>query len=424
MPMSESFQERLFPALRKVKKTFKLPAHIYDERGMVEFCMRLLKAFWLLPYNNFFAVKACPNPAILKILFKLGFGFDCSSIAELRSVRKLGATPDRIMFTSNNTSQEEFREALAHGGCILNLDDIRLVKKVPGKFPEFICFRYNPGKGRTGNAIIGEPYKAKYGVTDKQLVQAYRMARKRGAKRFGIHTMVCSNELHVTYLIETVRMLLKKCALLKRELGIECEFINIGGGAGIPYRPGQKGINFEYLAQRSNSLLHEFAEEHGFMPRLMSEFGRCITGPYGVIVAEIINRKEIYRKYLGINSGMSDLMRHGMYGSYHHIDILTPRGNPRCGSRERISVSGSICENIDRFATERLLPKSAREGDIVVTQDTGAHGIAMGFNYNGRLRSQELLLRMDGSIVRIGRAQVVDDLFRTYKCKRKVLKLN
>jgi len=425
--MNKEFQRLLYPAVAQIVGEFDTAAHILTEQGIMKIGGRLIRAFWGLDYNNFFAVKACPNPAILKIMMKLGFGFDCSSIVELRLVRSIGAKPDKIMFTSNNTSLAEFKEALAHGGCILNLDDISLIKKVPGKFPEFICFRYNPGGRRTGNSIIGEPAKAKYGITDAQFLDAYRFARARGAKRFGFHMMICSNERRCGYFVDTIKMALEKAALLKRELGIEVEFINIGGGFGIPYRPDKKckELNIELIGRRARTLFARFAKENGFRPRFFTECGRYITGPNGVIVCRIINRKDIYQTYLGVDSGMPDLMRPAMYGAYHHIHILTPRGNLRRGGRRKLmNIVGSICENCDRFtAKPRLFPASVKVGDLVVVHDTGAHGIAMGFNYNGRKRSQELLIRLDGSVVRIGRAQTDSDLLRTYQSRGRSLKL-
>jgi diaminopimelate decarboxylase len=298
-----------------------------------------------------------------------------------------------------------------------------LIKKVPGKFPKQICFRYNPGKGRTGNSIIGKPATAKYGVTDGQFLGVYRMALARGAdpNQCGFHTMVCSNERRCGYFVDTIKMSLAKVALLYTELGIKAPFINIGGGFGIPYQPGQKDLNVELIGQRATVLFKAFEKKYGFMPKLYTECGRFMTGPNGVIMCRIINRKDIYETYLQVDSGMPDLMRPAIYGAYHHIHVLNPQGGLRQGGRlKRMAVSGSICENCDRFtasdpAPNRLLPVSASVGDLVVVHDTGAHGIAMGFNYNGRKRSQELLLCSDGSVARIGRAQTDDDLVRTYK---------
>jgi diaminopimelate decarboxylase len=370
------------------------------------------------PYKNFYAVKALPNPHILSMLHGLGMGFDCSSIPELMMARDNGADRSEIMFTSNNTSPEEFEEALSGEGCILNLDDLSFVDKLE-TLPELVSFRYNPGKRRTGNSIIGEPFDAKYGITHDQVLPGYAKLKRRGVRRFGLHTMVCSNERNSDYMVDTIRMLLKIAAMLWSKLRIKLEFINMGGGFGIPYEPGHHELYVEEIGKQALVLFLKFKKKHGFVPALFSECGRYVTGPHGVLVSRIINRKEIYKKYWGVDTGMPALMRHGMYGKYHHIDILDPRGRRRTGRQEKVSVVGAICENCDRLATDRMLPRSAREGDIVVTHDTGAHGIAMGFNYNGRLRPQELLLRVDDSVELIRRAETVDDLFRTFRFEPK-----
>jgi diaminopimelate decarboxylase len=428
MPMSKSLRERLFPVLPKIIAAFGTPFHIYDEEGITRTSERLYSAFEPLneicpaPYMNCDAVKALPNPRILELLHGLGMGFDCSSVPELMMARDAGAKWDEIMFTSNNTSAEEFSAALGDEGCILNLDDLSFVDKVRD-LPELVSFRYNPGKRRTGNSIIGNPFEAKYGITHEQLVPGYRKLKRRGVKRFGGHTMVCSNERNGDYIVDTVRMQLKIAGMLKKELGIELEFVNIGGGFGIPYEPEHKELEVEKVGTESLGLFRKFRDKHGFVPALYSECGRYVTGPHGVLVSRIINRKEIYKKYWGVDTGMPALMRPGMYGSYHHLDILDPRGIPRRGRLEEVSVVGAICENCDRLATDRMLPRSAREGDIVVTHDTGAHGLAMGFNYNGRLRPQELFLRRNGTVELIRRAETIDDLFRTLRFARKELSL-
>jgi len=421
--MTEQFRKWLFLNLPRLVKKFGTPFHVYDLIGIFETGRAMIHAFRRVGYRQYFAVKALPNPFILQFLYEeLGFGFDCSSIAELRLVRAIGARGEDIIFTSNNTTVEEFKEALAHGGCILNLDDISLIKKVPGKFPEFICFRYNPGKRRTGNSIIGEPKHAKYGITYAQILPAYREAKRRGTKRFGLHTMVCSNELRAKYMVETVRMLLEIAALLKKELGIELEFINMGGGWGIPYKPGQKKISLTFMADRITKLLEEFGKKHGFTPKLLSECGRYPTGPHGVMVVKVINQKFIYERHVGVDAAMNGLMRHGIYNAYHHADVLTSRGVPRRGRRARMNLVGAICENCDRLATNRLLPKATKEGDLVVVHCTGAHGWAMCFQYNGRLRIQELARYPDETVRRIRRAERVEDLFPTLRFKPKKLR--
>jgi len=309
MPMSESFKSRLFPAVKEIAAHYGTPFHIYDEAGIRETGAKLKKAFAGIPgFREYFAVKALPNRRIQQIMGDMGFGFDCSSIPELILSRQVGARGEDIMFTSNNTSCEEFLFAAQDGGCILNLDDISLIPKVP-EFPELICFRYNPGPRRTGNIIIGNPVEAKYGVSHEQLVEAYRQARERGAKRFGLHTMVASNERDYTYMVETARMLLELTALLEKELGIRLEFVNIGGGLGIPYRPDQEPLNLDAMAKEITELFDRFRAERGYAPKMLMESGRFITGPHGCLVTTAINHKEIYRKYVGVDACMSALMR-------------------------------------------------------------------------------------------------------------------
>lgn len=415
MPMSAAFEDRLFPRLPEIIAKYGTPFHIYDEQGIMDICVRLKEAFLGIDgFQEYFAVKALPNPQVMKIIMREGFGFDCSSAMELELARYVGAHGERIMFTSNNTTESEFNEAAYHH-AIINLDDISMIDKVPDPFPELICFRYNPGPDRTGNAIIGKPVEAKYGITKEQLVPAYKAARERGAKRFGIHTMVCSNERNYEYMVETVKMLLSLVFTLKDELGIICGFMNMGGGIGIPYKPDDAPFDLEKLGKTVYNLLYLFRAEHGFAPKLFMESGRYMTGPHGVLVSHVINRKEIYETHVGVDTGMQALMRHGMYGAYHHITVLDLVGRPVSvveRGAEVVNVVGSICENIDRLATQRELPRM-KEGDIVITHDTGAHGHAMGFNYNGRLRPQELLLRKDGSVLRIRRAETNEDLWRT-----------
>jgi diaminopimelate decarboxylase len=410
MPMSQSFKNRLFPILPQLAEHYGTPFHIYDEDGIRTTAERLNLAFAGIPgFREYYAVKALPNLRIQQLMFDLGFGFDCSSIPELITSRQVGARGEDIIFTSNNTSQDEYLFAEADGGCILNLDDISFIPKVPN-FPELVCFRYNPGPRRTGNIIIGNPVEAKYGVAHEQLIDAYRQARERGAKRFGLHTMVASNERDYTYMVETARMLLELSSLLKAELGIELEFVNIGGGLGIPYRPDQEGLNLEAMATEITSLFSDFRQNNGFAPKMLMESGRFITGPHGALVTTAINAKETYRKYIGVDACMSALMRPALYEAYHHIDVLGKENLPKS---EVYDVVGSLCENNDKFALQRELPAIV-DGDLLVIHDTGAHGHAMGFQYNGRLRPKELLLRTDGSVELIRRAETVEDYFITY----------
>lgn len=409
MPMSEEFKARLHPVLKDVVNEFGTPFHIYDEKGIVGNGENLKVAFAEFSgFKEFFAVKACPNLEILKIMLRLGFGFDCSSKPELAISRGIGATGEQIMFTSNNTSIGEFETAVANGGCVLNLDDITMIPKV-SKFPELICFRYNPGQRRKGNEIIGNPIEAKYGVRDNQIIQAYRLAKEMGAKRFGLHTMICSNQLDYTYMVETVKMLLEIVEKISESLGITFEFINIGGGIGIPYRPEQTAFNIWAFVNEIGSFFRFFKEKFGYSPKLFMECGRYITGPYGVLVTTVINRMSKYREYVGVDACMSSLMRPALYDAYHHITVLDGEGR----ETEVADVVGSLCENNDKFAKQRELPKT-KEGDIVVIHDAGAHGYAMGFQYNGRLRPKELLLCQNGDVELIRREETLEDYLRTF----------
>jgi diaminopimelate decarboxylase len=296
-----------------------------------------------------------------------------------------------------------------------------MIDKVP-VFPDLIAFRYNPGERRTGTAVIGNPIEAKYGVRHDQIVDAYRRAQARGARRFGLHTMIISNQLDYHYMVETVRMLLDVIEMVSSALGAPFEFFNIGGGIGIPYRPGEAVFDVPSLVSESARLLARFKEKHGYAPRLFTECGRLITGPHGVLVATVVNRMSKYREYVGVNaSTMSANPRPAIYDTaYHHITLLDPRGAPKQGPLETVDVVGPLCENSDKFARQRLLPR-AEEGDLMVQHDTGAHSPAMGGNYNGWLRPQELLLRVDGSVELVRRAETIDDLFARLRFEPKVL---
>lgn len=409
MPMSQSFKDRLYPDINKIAEHFGTPFHIYDETGIRQTGAELKQAFaGIEGFREYFAVKALPNPRILELMKEMGFGFDCSSIPELILSRDIGGRGEDIMFTSNNTTPEEFAAAQANGGCILNLDDISLIKKVP-QFPELICFRYNPGPRRTGNIIIGNPVEAKYGVAHDQLVSAYRMAMECGAKRFGLHTMVASNERDYTYIVETARMLLEISAMLQDRLGICFEFLNLGGGLGIPYHPDDQPLDLSAMAREITELRDNYNKEHNCAPKIYLESGRWMTGPHGALITRAINSKHTYRQYIGVDACMSALMRPAIYEAYHHIDVI---GKQTEAAKEIYDVVGSLCENNDKFAIQRQLPE-IQEGDLLAIHDTGAHGLAMGFQYNGRLRPQELLLRSDGSVELIRRAETVDDYFAT-----------
>ena len=407
MPISQSYASRLYPHLPKIAAHYGTPFHIYDERGIRETCQSLKQAFTPIPFMEYFAVKALPNPHILSIIHDEGFGFDCSSIAELTLARQIGATGEQLFFTSNNTTPVEFQFAQSNDGAILNLDDITLIDKPP-TLPELICFRYNPGPRRTGNIIIGDPKEAKYGLTYEQMFKAYRIMRDNGVKRFGLHTMIVSNERNADYILETGHMLLTLAHELTQQLGIQFEFLNLGGGLGIPYHPDDIPLDLAYLSTKLIQAFRDFADHNGYLPRLVFESGRYLTGSHGVLVTRAINHKSTYREYVGVDANMSALMRPAMYGAYHHIEVL----GKSLENLKIVDVVGALCENNDKFAIQRELPP-VDEGDLLIIQDPGAHGHAMGFNYNGKLRPKELLLHEDGSIELIRREETLTDYFAT-----------
>ncbi len=415
--MSLSFENRLLPVLDEIIDHFGTPFHIYDEAGIRGTGQNFINAFSRLNgFREYYAVKALPNPSILRIMRDLGFGFDCSSIPELVLSRQIGARGEDIVFSSNNTTREEFHVAAADGGCILNLDDTSLIAKVP-RMPETISFRYNPGPRRTGNSIIGDPAESKYGVAHEQIVQAYKAARDLGARRFGLHTMLISNELSYAYMVETAAMLLEVAEWVSTELNIDFDFINLGGGLGIPYQPGQAPLDIDSMAVEISDLFSNFKKRNGSVPRFFIESGRYMTGPHGVLVTTAINQKDIYRKYIGVDACMSALMRPALYRAYHHITV--PGKHPQ-QHFEKVDVVGSLCENNDKFAIQRRLP-GIQDGDRLLIHDTGAHGHAMGFNYNGRLRPKELLLRPNGAVELIRREETVEDYVATLNYAPQVL---
>ena len=405
--------------LEEIAAKWPTPFHIYDAKAIRENAKRLKKALaWNKGFREYFAVKAAPNPHLMKLLKEFDFGSDCSSMAELVLAEKVGNTGDKIMFTSNDTPAEEFRKAWQLG-AIINLDDIThwpFVLESVGR-PQaaelgerIFCCRYNPGPLKGGNAIIGKPEEAKYGFTREQLFECYRQMKDAGVKRFGLHTMVASNELDPEYIIDTAKMLFDLVADISRQVGIDFEFINIGGGIGIPYRPDQKAMDLEYVGKGIEAAYKKCIAERGIKPlKLFMECGRCITGPYGYLVARVRHIKSTYRMYAGLDACMSNLMRPALYGAYH--EIVVP-GKENCGDTTTYDVTGSLCENNDKFAIGRVLPLLER-GDLVVICDAGAHGHAMGFQYNGKLRSAELLLEVDGSVREIRRAETLDDYFET-----------
>lgn len=398
--------------IRAIANEFGTPFHIYDEKAMRENARSFLKAFnWNKGFKEFFALKALPNPFILKILKEEGFGVDCSSYTELLLADKVGMKGEQIMFTSNNTPLKEYRLA-KELGAIINFDDISHIEFVDKNLglPETACLRYNPGSLKKGNAIIGHPEEAKYGLTRQQMLEAYKMLKEKGVKHFGIHTMVASNELNPQYFVETAQLIFDLIVEIKRELDIDIEFSNLGGGIGIPYRPEEKPVDMYEVSKGVKKAYENTISANNLRDlRIFFESGRAITGPYGYLVGTVIHKKDTYKQYVGIDASMVDLMRPGMYGAYHHLTVLGKDNQPK---DNQYDVTGSLCENNDKFAIDRNLPEVAI-GDIIVIHDTGAHGYAMGFNYNGKLKSKELLLRTDGSVVEIRRAQTVEDYFAT-----------
>ncbi len=409
--------------LEEIAKTWPTPFHIYDEKAIRDNAKRLKKAFaWNKGFKEYFAVKACPNPHLMKILKEYDFGGDCSSMAELVLSEKVGNVGEDIMFTSNDTPAEEFLKAYELK-AIINLDDIthwsflnQVLDKagVPGGEERWegriMCCRYNPGPLKGGNAIIGKPEEAKYGFTREQLLACYREMKATGVKRFGLHTMVASNELDPEYIIDTAKLLFTLVGEIKETCGVEIELVNIGGGVGIPYKPEQKAMDLEYVGEGIEQAYKELITGKGLMKlRLCMECGRCITGPYGYLVARVRHIKHTYRLYAGLDACMSNLMRPALYGAYH--EIVVP-GKETAGETSVYDVTGSLCENNDKFAIQRVLPVM-EPGDLVVICDAGAHGFAMGFQYNGKLRSAELLLEPDGKVREIRRAETLDDYFAT-----------
>jgi len=402
--------------LEKIIEKYPTPFHIYDEAGMRAYAKRFVKAFsWNEGFKEYYAIKAAPNPYLMKILRQEGFGIDCSSIAELEIAEKVGMSGDEIMFTSNDTPVYEYKKAVALG-AIINLDDISHIQYLEDNIglPDLVCFRYNPGSLKEGNAIIGHPEEAKYGFTRSQLFEGYQILIDKGVKRFGIHTMVASNELDPDYFAGTAQILFELIADLSKKLNISFEFANLGGGIGIPYKPEQSEVDLERMSRGIKANYDKYITGNGLGPiKLYFESGRAITGPYGYLVSKVLHIKDTYKKYAGLDSSMANLMRPALYGSYHHISVPGKEGNQ---TRIMYDVTGSLCENNDKFAINRVLPK-LEAGDIVVIHDTGAHGHSMGFNYNGKLRSAELLLREDGEVVEIRRAETLDDYFATLDFK-------
>lgn len=398
--------------LEEIISKYPTPFHIYDEKAMLDNAKRFLKAFeWNKSFKEFFAVKATPNPFILKSLKKVNFGTDCSSLTELILSEKVDITGEEIMFTSNNTPAEEYEKA-RELNAIINLDDISHIPFLEkhGGIPELISLRYNPGDRREGSFIMGNPSEVKYGFTKKQIFDGLQDLKNRGVKRFGLHTFIASNELNPQYFIDTAEMMFNLTVEIKKRLGIKLEFVNIGGGIGIPYRPEEEPVDLKKVGNGIRRAYQEIIEDNNLDPlSLFMECGRMITGPYGYLVSKVIHKKDIYKKHIGLDASMNDLMRPAIYDAYHHISVLGKEENSKM---EKYDVTGSLCESIDRFAVNRKLPK-VDIGDILVIHDTGAHGHAMGFNYNGKLRGGELLLKENGEVVQIRRPETNEDYFST-----------
>lgn len=406
MPFDLAFIER-------IAEDYPTPFYIYEEAGIRESVKKLQTAFaWNKGFKEYFAVKALPNPHILAILRELGCGADCSSLPELVLAQRADILGENIMFTSNETPAAEYSLA-KELGAVINLDDIThieyLEKNCDG-LPELVCFRYNPGPLREAETVIGRPEEAKYGLTKEQIFEAYASVKSKGAKRFGLHTMVASNLLEREFFVETAKMLFELAVELKERLDIRLEFVNLGGGIGIPYRPGQESVDIEKLGREIEKLYENMIVPAGLDPlKIFMENGRCITGPHGFLVMRAIHKKHIYRDYVGVDGCMANLMRPGMYGAYHHVSVL---GKDESAQKKVIDIVGSLCENNDKFAIARELPE-IEIGDYVVVHDAGAHGHAMGFQYNGKLRCAELLMQTDGIIKMIRRAETLNDYFAT-----------
>lgn len=406
LPVSEA-------RLEEIIAEYPTPFHIYDAKGIVDNIRRFIKAFsWAKDFKEYFAVKATPNPYIMRLLQKEGVGADCSSLAELILCEKVGITGDDIIFSSNDTPYEEYAKAMEMG-AIINLDDITHVAYLEkhGELPNRLAFRYNPGPLKHGgNTIIGLPEEAKYGMTGDQIIEAINYCKNHGVERFGLHTMVVSNERDITGLIGTAELMFDLALRVKKETGIEVDFIDFGGGIGVAYRPEETPVDYEALSAGIKEAYETMIIGNGHSPiSLAFECGRMVTGPYGYLVATAIHRKDIYKHYIGLDACMANLMRPALYGSYHHITVV---GKENAPLDHVYDVTGSLCENNDKFAIDRKLPKIDM-GDRIVIHDAGAHGHSMGFNYNGKLRSAELLLNEDGSVTQIRRAETLDDLFAT-----------
>lgn len=400
-----------------ITKTYPTPFHLYDEKGIRANAQKINEAFaWNPGFKEYFAVKANCNPFLLKILQEYGFGADCSSMAELMLAKELGFKGDDIMFTSNETPAEEFAYA-AELGAIINLDDIThidFLEGIIGQLPKTMSCRYNPGGVYAiTNDIMDNPGDSKYGMTKEQIFEAYRILKEKGVERFGIHAFLCSNTVTNEYYPMLARTLFELCVEIKETIGVKMDFINLSGGVGIPYRPEQTPNDIKVIGEGVRRAYEEILVPAGMgNVELCTEMGRFVMAPYGCLVTKAVHEKHTHKEYIGVDACAANLMRPAIYGAYHHITVL---GKEDAACNSMYDVVGSLCENSDKFAIDRMLPK-IEKGDYLVIHDTGAHGFSMGYNYNGRLHSAELLLKEDGSVQLIRRAQTIKDYFATFDC--------
>ena len=401
--------------VEQITKTYPTPFHLYSEQGIRKNASDLTKAFsWNKGFKEYFAVKACPNPYILKIFQEYGFGTDCSSMTELMMSDALGFKGEDIMFSSNDTPAKEFKAA-AKISATINLDDfthIECLEKTLGHLPETLSLRFNPGGVfKMSNGIMDNPGDAKYGFTEQQLFEGYRILKEKGVKKFGIHSFLASNTVTNEYYPKLAGILCDIAVRLKEEVGVELSFINLSGGIGIPYRPEQEPNDIFAISRGVKKVFEEKLEPAGLGDMaLYMESGRFMTGPYGCLVTQVLHLKHTYKEYVGCDACAVNLMRPAMYGAYHHITVLG-KEDEECSFK--YDVTGSLCENNDKFAIDRMLPE-IKPGDYLVIHDTGAHGFAMGYNYNGKLKSSELLLKEDGQVQMIRRAETPRDYFATF----------
>ena len=400
---------------REIAKTYPTPFHIYDERGIRENAARVTEAFsWNKGFREYFAVKATPNPFLLKILQEYGCGVDCSSETELMMSDACGFSGEQIMFSSNDTPPGEFALAAKLGG-IINLDDITHISSVEeelGQLPETMSCRYNPGgMFELSNGIMDNPGDSKYGMTPAQITEAFRILKAKGVKRFGLHAFLASNTTTNEYYPKLAGVLFREAVRLKEETGAEIAFINLSGGVGVPYRPEQQANDILTIGREVRKVYEEILTPAGLgNVAIYAEMGRFMLAPYGALVTKAIHEKHIYKEYIGVDACAVNLMRPAMYGAYHHITVLGKEDAPL---DHVYDVTGSLCENNDKFAIGRELPE-IEMGDYLYIHDTGAHGFSMCYNYNGKLRSAELLLREDGSVQLIRRAETPKDYFATF----------